>query len=914
MSRNTRSLLSIRLLGGFCLSYSEGVVAGLDKPRVQALLAYLVLHASDSHPRTQLAFMFWPESDEKQALGNLRNVIHSLRQMLPEAGSFLLIDNRQIAWNANASYTLDVDLFRDHIKVAEAALEEDRPSSAIENYKIALEYYRGRLLPAFYDNWLERERDRLEREAVQALSSLVGLLKEEGVFEGAISYSKIWIQINELNETCHYALIEAHALQGDRAAALAAYQDCETQLMKELGVEPSDVLKALKQKVLRNEISGVKPASAKEPVAAPLASPSSKTDTEKKRPRLFWKPLLLGIGLSALALWWFATPTGEAAPEDKSIAILPFENRSMLEEDRFFTDGIHGDLLTQISHIGEIKTISRTSVIGYRETNKNLRQIGDELGVSNILEGDVQRAGEQVRINVQLIDAKTDALLWAEGYTRELSAENIFSIQSEIAEEIAAALHAVLSPQERERIEKLPTSNLAALEAYYRGIAEPTSTTGYLQKIEHFERAIELDPEFALAHARLAWVHLKQVWMTSLSIEEQVAESEPLINRALELDPESSAAYDALGLLWRRKDDFEKSEAALLKAIELNPNNDMAHSTYANELGDHGEYEKALRHVLKARELNPYELEYVQQEAQALKNLNRIDEALLLLERAAREHPDSAIIHRRLGLFYQSKGLEEEALIANRKAYAADPGRPQLALVLAKTYSRANAEEEEIFWRERAAELSGETDLDANSRIRLLLLKGELDEADALWWKEKPGGVPGDITLLRMTGRDIDAGQEQRALKRYEEVYPEWLEPDFILEGSDKDDLWLLSEIAGSLKAVGDLDQMNHLLDQLIVKLEALPESNRTLNQGLRAAALWDDKKLVFEIAARKKVLGLVPDGNMFPYFWFNTLREDPEVQAFFAETLAEQESMAERFRAMEAAGELAPIPDVPEN
>jgi TolB-like protein len=157
-----------------------------------------------------------------------------------------------------------------------------------------------------------------------------------------------------------------------------------------------------------------------------------------------------------------------AAPA-KSIAVLPFENRSDQKEDQYFTDGIHDDLLTHISRIRDIKTISRTSVMAYRDTTKNMKQIGEELGVATILEGGVQRAGKQVRINVQLIDAATDAHLWAEIYTRELTAENIFAIQSEISEAITGALKAVLSPEEQQQFKKLPTQNMAALEAYFRG-------------------------------------------------------------------------------------------------------------------------------------------------------------------------------------------------------------------------------------------------------------------------------------------------------------------------------------------------------------------------------------------------------------------------------------------------------------
>ena len=185
------------------------------------------------------------------------------------------------------------------------------------------------------------------------------------------------------------------------------------------------------------------------------------------------------IGLLVVALGYFVWESrfqsaddveiADVAANKQSIAVLPFDNRSNLEEDVFFTDGIHDDLLTTIAKISSMKVISRTSVMQYRDTTKPIPQIGSELGVANILEGGIQRSGDQVRINVQLIDAATDAHLWAETYDRELTAKNLFSIQSEISIAIADALHAALSPEEKQKVDAVPTDNLHALEAYLKG-------------------------------------------------------------------------------------------------------------------------------------------------------------------------------------------------------------------------------------------------------------------------------------------------------------------------------------------------------------------------------------------------------------------------------------------------------------
>ena len=186
---------------------------------------------------------------------------------------------------------------------------------------------------------------------------------------------------------------------------------------------------------------------------------------------------------------------------DKTIAVLPFENRSNREEDQFFTDGIHDDLLTTIAKIGSMTVISRTSVMEYRGTIKKIPQIAQELGVANILEGGIQRSGNQVRINVQLINASTDEHLWAEIYDRELTAENLFAVQSEITKMIADALQAELSTDEQQRIDTMPTDNLQAYEAYMRGrqLMATRNTANLILAIEEFEKATEIDPLFALA-------------------------------------------------------------------------------------------------------------------------------------------------------------------------------------------------------------------------------------------------------------------------------------------------------------------------------------------------------------------------------------------------------------------------------
>ena len=239
------------------------------------------------------------------------------------------------------------------------------------------------------------------------------------------------------------------------------------------------------------------------------------------------------------------SPALVATDDRPSIAVLPFENRSADHKDGFFVDGMHDDILTQLSKVSALKVISRTSVEQFRDTRLPIKAIADQLEVNSILEGGVQRAGDRVRINVQLIDARTDAHVWAETYDRELTAGNIFAIQTELAEDIASALKAALTPAEKERARVAPTRNLAAWEAYQLGqqrLAKRTAS-GLDEAEQFFRKAIELDPNFASAYAGLANSLALRVSYSDTSITRTLEQAQAAADAALKLDPGLSEAW-----------------------------------------------------------------------------------------------------------------------------------------------------------------------------------------------------------------------------------------------------------------------------------------------------------------------------------------------------------------------------------
>lgn len=329
-----------------------------------------------------------------------------------------------------------------------------------------------------------------------------------------------------------------------------------------------------------------------------------------------------------------------------SIAVLPFVTRSSVDDTVFFADGIHDDLLTTLSKVAALKVISRTSVREYRDTTKKIRQIGRELGAANILEGGVQRAGDNVRVNVQLIDAETDQHLWAHTYDRELSMQNIFAIQSEIVETIAKQLAATLSPQERDRISRDRTDNLEAFREYTRGKQQlaRASFEALNEAVAHFQAAIDLDPEYALAHAALADAHATLAGTGATSVAEMIAKGRSYIDRAVELDADNGYVQAVLARYAAAAGD-PSAEQVFLHALELAPNDVDVLSIYATHL----------------------------------RVERRSNEALPILERALDLDPLSVLLYHDLGRVNLWMGNFEPALEAFRRISQINPGNPYAA-------------------------------------------------------------------------------------------------------------------------------------------------------------------------------------------------------------------------------------------
>ena len=363
--------------------------------------------------------------------------------------------------------------------------------------------------------------------------------------------------------------------------------------------------------------------------------------------------IVILMGILAVKFWRTDPQEAEirAIPRSeenrKSIAVLPFENRSADEEDvAFFADGIHDDLLTALFKIRDLKVISRTSMIGYRNTTKKISEIAGELGVATVLEGGVQRAGNRVRINVQLIDAESDEQLWADSFDRELTVENLFAIQSEIARQITTALEAEFSPEEVARVAKKPTENLQAYDLYLQGmefLKRPGWPEEYLERArELLTQAVELDPNFALAHARLSTVD-GVYWATYEKIDERLEKVRLAAERALALDPDLPAGHFAMG--WFYYDayrDFERALAEFAKAEKGLPGSDELLWNQGWMYYQSGRSEEAIETWEKALILNPYDPQLTHSLAWLLYRHRRFDDAEYYIDKTLSLAPESS--------------------------------------------------------------------------------------------------------------------------------------------------------------------------------------------------------------------------------------------------------------------------------
>jgi TolB-like protein/DNA-binding SARP family transcriptional activator len=616
-------MIIFRTLGAAELKNPEGqsVQSILARPKLLGLLAYLAAATPGGfHSRDRLLGLLWGDLDEERGRRALRQSLYHLRRALGDEAIVARGDN---------AVGLDEDVVWCDARAFEDALERESPQDA-------LQLYGGNLLDGFnlpgapgFERWLDDRREELRRSARVAAWYLAQQAEAEQDSSGAVDWARRAVDLDPFDETLVRDAIQLLDRLGNRSGAVREFEAFARRLDEELGLQPSPETQELAE--------SVRARSKADPPEAPPEGGTSSTDSaadpaaeaveivdpdaaasvpRRRRPaiRALAAVLLVATVLTVLAIWPRGRETTPPTPDvrsPRSIAVLPFENLSGDEGTEPFVAGIHEDILIHLYKIAGLRPISRTSVMEYRDTRKNLRQIADELGVAVVLEGGVQRVGDRVRITVQLIDADTDEHIWAEVYERQLTAENVFVIQTEISKQVAASLRARLTSEEAERIAYQPTRSLEAYDAYLTArdyqrrwrVSEENRRIAVAQ----YERAIELEPEFALAYADLSEFQSRACSLYGCTHDEMARTSE-FARKALDLEPDLPQAHVALGNhFYYAMSDHDRAAEEYLRAIELEPNNGHAHGLLAAVRARTGKLTEALPSARRAVELNPRE-------------------------------------------------------------------------------------------------------------------------------------------------------------------------------------------------------------------------------------------------------------------------------------------------------------------
>ncbi|MER9241965.1 BTAD domain-containing putative transcriptional regulator [Mesorhizobium sp. M0633] len=565
--------MRIRLLGGLEVTSPEHRPVRFATRKTSLLFAALVLAGRRGHRREQLSEAFWPGRSNGQARNSLRQALVDIRRSFPaslDATVYIDGDQETVALIAGPDEA-DISIF-------DRKLEEGRTT----DLAFAADLYRGELLagqtiPDELDEWFGPFLSKYQRKALQLVDRLSLALPAPGSAEETAceGLAERLLASDPTAEAAHRALIRIHAHRGHENAALRQFELCRAALKKHLNADPEEQTSSL------------------------AASLQSRERTERQRP----EP---SSGAASLAQV-LAAPTRR--DDQPSIAVLPFQNLSGDVEQEYFADGMVEDIVTALAHFRHLFVVARNSSFTYRGRSIDIKQVGRELGVRYVVEGSVRRAGDRLRIAGQLIDTSTGAYLWADRFDGTLA--EVFNLQDQVASSIVGAITPKMEEAEIERAKRKPTESLDAYDYYLRGLAAfdrtITSRSAIDDALRLFMKAIDRDPEFAIAHARAARCYATRKsngWMVDRA--EEIAEATRLARRAVELGRDDAIALSYGGyVLGYVGGDLDDSAACIDRALALNPNLAAALGVSSWVRACLGEPGKAIEHAALAMRLSP---------------------------------------------------------------------------------------------------------------------------------------------------------------------------------------------------------------------------------------------------------------------------------------------------------------------
>jgi len=623
-------MVTVQLLGGACLRAGDAPLTGPPAQRHRiALLALIASSWPQPVSRDKAMAMLWPEKDLPSARRLLNLAVHVLRAALGEEAISSTGDG--LLFNPSKA---NCDLLE-----LRAAIDDDASERVAR-------LYTAPLLDGFhlddsseFGYWLDERRTELSHAYVGALLTLAQRQEQSGDIHGRVRTCLRLVAADPHSGIYAQQLMRALHDAGDRLGAVNHAVEHARRRRADLDLGPDPAVAALAEQLR----------------AAPV----------------------------------LRTPTAENGRS--SVAVLPFINLSSDAENEYFADGITDDVIAHLSKIRALKVISRTSVMRFKQRQQTLKEIGATLGAATILDASVRRVGDRVRIVAKLVDVHTDQHLWAETYDRELT--DIFAIQTDVALQIAAAMKAELSREERSRVRRGPTNDVPAYQLFQRGREFYIKYTpeNLLRSIEFFDKAIARDPSFALAYAvkSIAYTELVEVGALSpaLAYERATEASE----QALKLDPELGAAHCTLAYLKSAHEfDWAAAEEGFKRAIELNPNGADAYVLYGRMLAGLGRFDEAIAAQEHAHALDP--LAHRMDRITTLLRAGRFEEAIKPAEDAVEFEPGYDRARSTLGWSYFLNGNQSAGIAELERAVACSPGNTLWLGQLGQAYAMAGDE------------------------------------------------------------------------------------------------------------------------------------------------------------------------------------------------------------------------------
>lgn len=581
----------VSLFGGFTLRYCDQAIE-VPAPKDRGLLAVLATAHGSPQSRVKLANLLWGESGDRAARDSLKQAVLRLRRQVgnvcPDA---LMADRNAIALDCSL---VDVDVVQFEKMVA---------AGTIATLDRAIDLYRGEFLeglsarsPAF-DDWLLMERQRLHQMAVDACVAVMTKARTAGQLDRAAAVARRLLALDPLHEGACRMLMQIHADRAERIQALKLYEAFAARLQRELGVSPERVTVQL-----YHELHSRSAAIGEPPPSRTIADAGSR-------------------------------------PSRLSIAILPFEDLSADHDQQYFGDGITEDVIAALSRFRSLMVTAKNSAFQFRGKGRAVQDVARELSVQYIVQGSVRRSGERIRVSVHLVDAANGNHLWAERYDRQLA--DVFAMQDEVSGAIAATIEGRISAGAAARARRMPTEHMAAYDfvlqarehmaRYDMSAAEPL-----------LNKALSIDPSYAEAHARRAFVVMYRYW--SNQDNALLVEARRHAEHALEADEAEEWAHFAMANVHLSLREFDIAEKHFERGMSINPNNVTGRIMYAEWLNYVGRFDDALEHLAEVVLRDPFPPDwYWEIRGTALFQLRRYDEAVRSFRRISAVQPWNSV-------------------------------------------------------------------------------------------------------------------------------------------------------------------------------------------------------------------------------------------------------------------------------